>query len=90
MKYADLHVHTNFSDGTFTPEEVVRYAKQKELACIAICDHDCVGGVVEIGNPRNIFAWANYLAQFAPFFPVKRSIYRQLFSTMQSVSVNNK
>ena len=23
MKFADLHLHTQFSDGTFTPEELV-------------------------------------------------------------------
>ena len=43
--YADLHVHTHFSDGTFSPEEVVRTAKEKGLAAIAICDHDSVDGV---------------------------------------------
>lgn len=45
MKYADLHVHTIFSDGTFTPEEAVRVAREKGLSCIAICDHDCVDGI---------------------------------------------
>ena len=45
MKYADLHVHTIYSDGTFTPQEVVDCAKDKGLACIAICDHDCVDGI---------------------------------------------
>lgn len=45
MKPTDLHVHTNFSDGTFTPEEVVRLADSKGLSCIAICDHDCVDGI---------------------------------------------
>jgi predicted metal-dependent phosphoesterase TrpH len=45
MKYADLHVHTDFSDGTFTPEKVVETAIEKHLSCIAICDHDCVDGI---------------------------------------------
>lgn len=45
MRYADLHVHTDFSDGTFTPEEVVRRARDKGLSCIAICDHDTVDGI---------------------------------------------
>ena len=45
MKYADLHVHTNFSDGTFPPEEVVRLALERGLSSIAICDHDCVDGI---------------------------------------------
>lgn len=44
-RYADLHVHTNFSDGTFSPEEVVREANSKGFSCICICDHDCVGAI---------------------------------------------
>ena len=45
MKFVDLHVHTNYSDSTFTPEEVVRAASEKGLSAIAICDHDCVDGI---------------------------------------------
>ncbi|MFH1791297.1 MAG: PHP domain-containing protein [Candidatus Omnitrophota bacterium] len=45
QKKADLHVHTNLSDSTFTPEEVVRYATKIGLAAIAICDHDVVDGI---------------------------------------------
>ncbi|MDD5136173.1 MAG: PHP domain-containing protein [Candidatus Omnitrophica bacterium] len=45
MKYADLHIHTNFSDSTFTPEEVAVAADEKGLSAIAICDHDCVDGI---------------------------------------------
>lgn len=44
-KYADLHVHTFYSDSTFSPEEVVSCAKEKGLAAIAICDHDTVDGI---------------------------------------------
>lgn len=43
--YADLHVHTTFSDGMFTPEKVVETALQKGLKAIAITDHDCIDGV---------------------------------------------
>lgn len=42
MMFADLHVHTNLSDGTFTPEQAVREARQRDLSCIAITDHDTV------------------------------------------------
>lgn len=45
MKYADLHVHTFYSDSTLSPEEVVACAKKKGLAAIAICDHDTVDGI---------------------------------------------
>ncbi|MDR3377619.1 MAG: PHP domain-containing protein [Verrucomicrobiae bacterium] len=44
MKFADLHLHTQFSDGTFTPEELVLHAQQQGLACIALTDHDTVEG----------------------------------------------
>ncbi|MDP3803972.1 MAG: PHP domain-containing protein [Candidatus Omnitrophota bacterium] len=45
MRYADLHIHTYYSDSTFSPEEVVACAKEKGLAAIAICDHDCIDGI---------------------------------------------
>jgi predicted metal-dependent phosphoesterase TrpH len=44
MKFADLHLHTQFSDGTFTPEELVLQAQNHGLACIALTDHDTVEG----------------------------------------------
>jgi predicted metal-dependent phosphoesterase TrpH len=44
---ADLHVHTTASDGSWTPEEVVRGAVQGGLDLIAITDHDTVAGAVQ-------------------------------------------
>jgi predicted metal-dependent phosphoesterase TrpH len=49
MKFADLHLHTQFSDGTFTPEELVLYAQKNGLACIALTDHDTVEGCARAG-----------------------------------------
>jgi len=46
-KRADLHVHTTYSDGSFSPEEVVEHAKRVGLDCIAITDHDSVNGIEE-------------------------------------------
>jgi len=45
QKTADLHVHSNYSDGTYTPEELVRRAQRAGLGVIALTDHDSVGGV---------------------------------------------
>lgn len=42
---ADLHLHSNCSDGVDTPEELVVQAKRLGLACIAVTDHDTIDGV---------------------------------------------
>ncbi len=42
---ADLHIHTYYSDGTSSPEEIVADALKAGLACIAITDHDITEGV---------------------------------------------
>lgn len=47
MKAADLHVHSNRSDGSFTPSELVDYAMEKKLAAFALTDHDTVDGLDE-------------------------------------------
>lgn len=46
-KYIDLHTHSTCSDGTFTPEEVVREAKKAGLSAIALTDHDTLDGLPE-------------------------------------------
>ncbi|MBF0533006.1 MAG: PHP domain-containing protein [Candidatus Omnitrophica bacterium] len=47
IEYADLHLHTNYSDSTLTPSQVVFQAKQFQIGCIAITDHDTVDGMEE-------------------------------------------
>ncbi len=42
--YIDLHIHTTASDGSLTPSQVVRYAREKGLKAIAITDHDTIEG----------------------------------------------
>lgn len=48
MRYADLHLHTNRSDGTRTPGEVIDLAVKLGLGIIAISDHDQLAGFFEI------------------------------------------
>ena len=44
-RFADLHIHTFFSDSTASPAEVVEGAVRAGLACIAIADHDTVAAL---------------------------------------------
>lgn len=43
----DLHIHTDYSDGTCTPEQIVHMAARAKLSMIALSDHDTVSGVRE-------------------------------------------
>ena len=45
MKYIDLHVHSNVSDGTLTPSELVDEAIKNNLSAFALTDHDTTKGV---------------------------------------------
>ena len=47
MPEIDLHVHTNRSDGTFTPTEAVKLAAERGLDGIAVTDHDTTEGLSE-------------------------------------------
>ncbi len=45
MNTIDLHVHSNASDGSFSPEEVVSLASNAGLSTFALTDHDTVDGI---------------------------------------------
>ncbi|MGL4773742.1 MAG: PHP domain-containing protein [Clostridium sp.] len=42
LKYADLHIHSSYSDGNITPEDIIKTAKDKGIKCISITDHDTI------------------------------------------------
>lgn len=58
---ADLHLHTNFSDGTYSPEELAEHAARLRLHTIALTDHDTVEGC-----PRAAIACRNLGLEFIP------------------------
>ncbi len=43
----DLHTHSNISDGTLSPTELVNLASERGLRAIALTDHDTFSGVAE-------------------------------------------
>lgn len=46
-KYCDLHAHSNASDGSLTPTELLQLAVQSGLSAVVLCDHNTVAGLDE-------------------------------------------
>ncbi|AOT71238.1 PHP domain-containing protein [Geosporobacter ferrireducens] len=47
-KIADLHIHSFYSDGTMSPEEIIIAASNKGVGLLAITDHDILDGSMEL------------------------------------------
>ena len=57
MVYADLHIHTAYSDGIHSIEETIKLASEQEIKVIAITDHDTIfhyNEVKKVCNQYNI------------------------------------
>lgn len=56
MKVADLHVHSNNSDGSDSVENLVKEIKKANIEIFALTDHDTIAGCIEITKyiPENI------------------------------------
>ena len=55
--YCDLHTHSIFSDGTFTPEEIIKEAERIGLSAVALCDHNTAEGIpafLEAGKTSSV------------------------------------
>ena len=48
--FVDLHCHSTASDGTLTPGDLVRLAKDSGLDALALTDHDTVAGLGEAAS----------------------------------------
>jgi predicted metal-dependent phosphoesterase TrpH len=64
----DLHLHTTFSDGTYTPAEIVDLARRSGLSAIAITDHDTLAGIaptrLAAGTSLDVVSGVEITAEF--------------------------
>lgn len=61
MNTVDLHTHSTFSDGTFTPKELAAYGAKKGLSALALTDHDTLEG-----NEEAVFYGEKYGIEIIP------------------------
>lgn len=69
MNIVDLHVHSNKSDGSFTPAELVDYAIEKGLSAFALTDHDTTDGIEEAiqaakGKPIEVIPGIEFSSEY--------------------------
>lgn len=67
----DLHCHSTFSDGTFTPEELIDSAERIGLYAVALTDHDTVSGI-----DRALAAASGKSVHFVPGVEISGEIER--------------
>jgi 3',5'-nucleoside bisphosphate phosphatase len=53
MQFADLHIHSTFSDGNLTPSEILSIARRNQIHYIAITDHDTILSQYELEENFN-------------------------------------
>lgn len=46
----DLHTHTTASDGAMTPTELILFAEEQNVGCLAITDHDTLGAYDQLDS----------------------------------------
>lgn len=61
MKYANLHLHSTYSDASLTPEQLVFIGKSLGYFALALTDHETDGGVKEFTQ----IAWAEGIKSIA-------------------------
>ena len=62
----DLHLHSVFSDGTATPEEIVAAAADVGLSGIALTDHDTLDGIPRATAAATTPTCATWAARYSP------------------------
>jgi predicted metal-dependent phosphoesterase TrpH len=48
--FADLHLHTSFSDGTYSPEELTSHGQRYGFSALALTDHDTLEGCARMAE----------------------------------------
>lgn len=55
MRFEDFHIHSNYSDGSDTPKEIMERASKLNIKKIALTDHDTISGLAEASQAAQSF-----------------------------------
>ena len=69
MFTCDLHTHSVFSDGSYTPEQLIDEAIERGLRSLALCDHNTVDGLPHFiraaeGKPIRVIPGAEFSVNY--------------------------
>ena len=83
MRRIDLHTHSTCSDGSYSVRELIDYAHEKELAAIALTDHDTIDGVEEaVTYGKEKYPDSEHMAEIREAYPDMDVIPGIEFSTV--------
>ena len=60
-RFADLHTHSTASDGSTAPADLVDLAEQKQLAALALTDHDTLAGLSEAADRASLYPELHFI-----------------------------
>lgn len=67
----DFHMHTNVSDGTYMPRDLVALAKEKQIQAMSITDHDEVGAYGQLTRDDRMGIQIYYGCEFSTYYNEK-------------------
>ena len=67
----DFHMHTNVSDGTYMPRDLVALAKEKHIQAMSITDHDEVGAYGQLTNEDRTGIQIYHGCEFSTYYHEK-------------------
>jgi hypothetical protein len=73
---AQLHTHTNKSDGKLSPDELVKRYKGLDYSFLAITDHDRITEYHEFDDEKFLTISGEEMTQSGPFWPLGHHISR--------------
>ena len=50
LTHVDLHMHSSFSDGSDSPQEIIDKLRAREIHTFALTDHDTMAGCDEMAK----------------------------------------